>query len=56
MQYDIVLTAQFNVEAHIHVEAASKEEAEQKAIDTAREGNAEWLYNGVDDESIEVSE
>jgi len=54
MTYTVTLVAQADVSTHITVEAASQQEAERKAVEQARGDKAEWMYDGVDDESIEV--
>jgi hypothetical protein len=54
--HHVTLTANSFVEAHVDIEAATLEEAHEKALQYAREGNAEWLYDGVDDSTLEVEE
>jgi len=56
MQYTITLIASANMEAHMDVCASSLEEAQRLAVSRAKEGNAEWIYQGVDEPTIEVSE
>jgi hypothetical protein len=49
------VTAKSLVEAFVEVEGDSPELRRQNAEQIAREGNVEWLYNGVEDGTIEAA-
>lgn len=52
--YRVTLTAQSDVSTNEWVEAESEEEARKMALKKASEGNVEWKYQGVIDETIEI--
>lgn len=52
--YRVTITAQSDVSTNEWVEAESEEEAGKKALKKASEGNVEWKYQGVIDETIEI--
>lgn len=43
------------MEAYAHVEAADADEARQKALETAQNGDLVWSYTGAEDD-FEVDE
>lgn len=55
-KFVVYLSAVSNVETRVEVEAASSEEAAEKAVKVAKGGDVVWDYNGVDDGTIEVNE
>ena len=54
MKYNITLTATAQVRTSVEIEANTKEEAKQKAIDFAESGDASWTYDGLDAGTVEV--
>lgn len=56
MKFNIPMTAMAVVSTCMEVEADSLEQAQQKALQSAKEGNAVWQYQGADDSSIELGE
>jgi hypothetical protein len=52
MKERVRVTARSLVEAYVEVDGETAEQREDKAIQCAREGNVEWLYNGVEDSTI----
>ena len=52
--YRVELTAQANVKAYVYVDAADEEAAKACAVVIAKEGDAEWKYDGADDDTIQV--
>lgn len=53
-EYKVELTAMATVSCTMTVQAESEDHAEKLAIAEAKAGEAEWSYDGVDDETIEV--
>lgn len=53
--FAVYLSATADVKACQLVKAKSLEEAEEKAIQAAKEGNASWQYEGANDSTIEVT-
>jgi hypothetical protein len=56
MKYNITLTATAQVRTSVEIEADTKAEAKQKAIDFAESGDASWTYDGLDAGTVEVPE
>ncbi len=55
-EFLVTLTADAFVAATVYIKANTQEEANASAIKYAEEGNAIWVYQGVQDGTIEVSE
>lgn len=55
-KFKVYLSAVGNVEATVEVEAKSSEEATDIAVEKAQKGDVVWVYNGVDDSTIEADD
>jgi len=44
-QFHVVVSSVADVRAEFDISAASREEAEEKALESARSGNALWRYD-----------
>ena len=56
-QFHVVVSSVANIRAEFDVSAVSLEEAREKALESARSGNALWRYYGLpEDALIEVEE
>ena len=56
-QFHVVVSSVAYVRAEFDISAASLEDAEEKALVSARSGNALWIYDGLsEDAPIEVEE
>ena len=53
--WHVELSATGSVSCSIDVREITQEKAQQTAVDVARLGNGVWQYEGIDDESIEVT-
>ena len=54
MEHRIGLTATVSVSAWVQLTADTREEAEKIALKMAESGNVEWVYDRVEDDTIEL--
>ena len=50
-QFHVVVSSVAYVRAEFDISAASLEEAEEKALESARSGNALWRYAGLSEDA-----
>lgn len=53
MKYRVQLTAKATVVAYVEVEAADQDHAMEAAIELAGSTDVTWVYDGIDDLTIE---